>query len=156
MNHTTLPLHQPRLSAGHFLGLSPALMPLVHNGRNSPLSAMLLEPALGMPMSPAAFSLQQSMIQNTLLNDLKTLQELGNLKKSAIYAKKADKQRVVKAAASKSYKKNLTRPATRPAKKGGNAGKGPLPPPPSLVSMKQWQKIKLQLETSKPKYNPAA
>ncbi|CAJ1932209.1 unnamed protein product [Cylindrotheca closterium] len=136
---------------GHFLGLSPALMPLVHSGRNSPLSSMLLDSGLGMPMSPAALSLQHSMMQNNLLNDLKTLQELGNLQKSAIYAKETGK-RVVKATASKAYKKQLI----RPAKKVGKPGSGPLPPPPSLLSIKQWQKIKIQLDTGKPKYNPAA
>ena len=148
MNHT-LPLHQPILP-GQFLGLSPALMPLVRSGRTSPLSTLLLEPALGMPMSPAALSLQQSMLQTSLLNDLKTLQELGNLQRSSIYTKKAEK-RVFKAAASKSFKKDTIRPL-----KKAKPGRGPLPPPPSLVSMKQWQKIKLQLDTTKPKYNPAA
>lgn len=150
MNHSTLPLHQPRLP-GQFLSLSPALMPLVHSGRTSPLSAMILEgSALGLPMSPAARSLQHSMLQSSLLNDLATLHELGNLQRSAIYKKKAEK-RVAKAAASKTYKKNLLRVSTKNAK----VGTGPLPPPPSLVSMKQWNKIKVQLDTSKPKYNPA-
>ncbi|KAL3927404.1 MAG: hypothetical protein SGBAC_013100 [Bacillariaceae sp.] len=150
MNQTTLPLHQPRLS-GHFLGLSPALMPLVSSGRTSPFSQMLLEPTLGMPLSPVALSMQQSMYQKSLLNDLKTLQDLGYLNKKALYSKKTEK-RVAKATSSKTYKKNLI----LPAKKVGKPGRGPLPPPPSLVSIQQWHKIKVQLDTSKPKYNPAA
>ena len=109
---------------------------------------MLLEPGFGMPLSPAALSLQQSMLQSTLLNALKTLQELGNLQRSAIYAKKAEKL-VTKASVS-SVKKNMLRPtASKP-------GRGPLPPPPSLVSMQQGQKLKLQLDNNQPRYNPAA
>eukprot|EP00980_Cylindrotheca_fusiformis_P024675 scaffold12200_cov122-Cylindrotheca_fusiformis.AAC.7 len=125
--------------------LSPGMMPIVAAGRISPNS--LLQDHWGLSFNVA--SLLQCEREMALRKALENELAMQGLKKLCVSPKrtgisKPDLKRVTKATA-KTFKKD-----------GGKGKMGPLPPPPNLVSMKQWQKMKLQLKPSRPMYNPSA
>jgi hypothetical protein len=151
MNGPALPLRQLMPSQYLSNSLSPSIMPLAHVGRASP-SALLQDPAFGFSYNVASLLqceremfLQQAFIENLAT---KRLQMLCDSPKSAGIAKK----RVTKALSggTRTYKKeNMAR---RQIKLVVNGKMGPLPPPPTLLSLKQWQILKLQLNPNKPQY----
>jgi hypothetical protein len=90
--------------------------------------------------------LQQACIESLAIKSLQMLCDSPKSTCIAVHAKK----RVTKALSggTRSYKKeNKDR---RQIKFVVNGKMGPLPPPPTLVSLKQWQKLKLQLNPNKP------
>jgi hypothetical protein len=152
MNGPALPLRQLMPSQYLSNSLSPSIMPLAHVGRASP-SALLQDPAFGFSYNVASLLqceremfLQQAFIEN-MTN--KRLQMLWDSQESAGIAVHAKKKRVTKALSggTRTYKKeNMARRQIK---------MGPLPPPPNLVSLKQWQKLKLQLNPKKPEHCPS-
>jgi hypothetical protein len=158
MNAPALPLRQLMPSQYLNNSLPHSIMPLVHFGRVSP-GAFLQDPAFGLSLNVASLLqceremfLQQALIENLAT---KRLQMLCDSPKSAGIAMHA-KKRLTKASrgGTRTYKKeNMARRHIKPVM---NGKMGPLPPPPTLVSLKQWQKIKLQLNPNKPRYCPSA
>jgi hypothetical protein len=146
-NARALPLRQLMPSQYLCNSLSLSLMPLV-----SP-SALPQDPAFGLPLSVASLLqcerdmfLQQAFIENLATKRLQMLCDSPKSAGTAMHAKKRPAKAL--SGGTRTYKKeNMAR---------RQIGKmGPLPPPPSLVSFKQWQKLKLQLNPNKPLYCPS-
>lgn len=122
-------------------------MPLMHACKLSP-TAVLQEPLGGLSLNVASLlHCEREMFLHKAYNEL-AVQGLRSLCESPRLSSmpKPETKRVTKAR-THSVKKDKARLQDRAVKK---MKMSPLPPPPSLVSLKQWETLKLQLNPTRP------
>lgn len=119
---------------------SPMLSPMLHVAQSMSQSGSV--PTFHLSVAALLQSRREEIMQRVYYNSIaRGSQALGGLtSKPSFGTSKTDKPRVIKARTM--YRKSKIELIQR---QNATKNKGPLPPPPTLVSFKDWQRIKHQL-----------